>query len=304
MRAGLLLLAACGSVHFTDPNAPQLFRSKAHYTTGAAPEPVVWLPVIDVFAERSADCNAARAWTLQIIRSAMLAADPAGTELAGADLSPACIQAPDRKLDATSLRQQILALVASRPSAHVRVAVVYANNIALRVPGPLVDGIDTLRQTGPLWTLARPEVSSQLTPDKAVDWTYTYDVALQKKVADVATAELPLQSDTGIDSGWLPILGAADLPRARAAKFCTGSAGVSLSGLASNGSSSPVVASQPPLFRALFDQRFAVPKSQFSTRSVEVEVEGCSANCNRFFSGSPGELRRWDTTPGCLLGTP
>jgi hypothetical protein len=306
MRAIALaaLLAACGSVHFTDPNAPQLFRSKAQYTTGATAEPVVWLPVIDVFAESSADCDGARAWTLQTIRRAMLAADPAGRELAGADLSPTCVQAPDRSLDLTALRQQIQSAVVALPSAHVRVAVVYANNIVLPLPGRIVDVLQTLRSSGFLWTLARPAVLSELTPDQNVEWTYTYDPALQQQFAAAVAKDFPLQSDTGVDSGLLPILGSADLPKAREAKVCSATDGVSLFQLTRDGASHSISASQPPLFRKQFDQRYGVPRSQFAVQTAEVEVEGCSANCGRFFSGSPGDLRRWNTTPGCFLGGP
>ena len=157
MRAKLLaaLLAGCGSVHFTDPNAPHLFRSKAQYTAGSAPEPLVWLPVIDIFSETAGGCDAARNWTLQTIRSAMLSAQGGGRELAGADLSPTCAQAPDRTLDLAALRQQIQSAAAAYPSAHVRVAVVYANDIALPLPGAIVDALHTLRPSAFLWTVTR-----------------------------------------------------------------------------------------------------------------------------------------------------
>jgi hypothetical protein len=298
------MLAACGSVHFTDPNAPQLFRSKAQYATGARPEPVVWLPVIDVFAETASACDGARAWTLQTIRRAMLAADPAGRELAGADLSPTCAQAPARGLDLAALRQQIQSAVLAYPSAHVRVAVVYANNIVLPIPGGIVDVLQTLRASGFLWTLARPAVLSELTPDQNVEWTYTYDSTLQQQFAAAVAKDFPLQSDTGVDSGLLPILGSADLPKAREGKVCSATDGVSLIRLSRDGTSHSIVASQPPLFRKQFDQRYGVPRSQFAVQTAQVDVEGCSANCGGYFTGFPGDLRRWNTTTGCFLEGP
>ena len=306
MRAKLLaaLLAGCGSVHFTDPNAPHLFRSTAQYTSGAIAEPLVWLPVIDIFSETAVACDAARSWTLQAIRAAMLAADPRGRELAGADLSPTCAQAADRSLDLAALRQQIQSAAAAYPSAHVRVAVVYANDIALPLPGTIVDVLRTLHDSTLLWTVARGPVSSQLRPDFVVEWTYTHDPALQQRLAASATAQLPLQSDTGADSGLRPVLGSGDLPRARAAKLCSATPGISLVRLSPDGSASPVTVDQPPLFRIRFAQRSAVPKSGFQAQQAGLEVEGCSANCGGYFTGYPGDLRRWDTTQGCLLGGP
>src|SRR5438067_1121387 len=195
------LLTGCGAVHFTDPNPPQLFRSVAQYTSAAVPEPVVWLAVLDLFTESgNADaCAAAHVWTLQAIHDAMTAVQAPQMELPHADLSPSCAQTADRSLDTSSLEQQLRSAAAAFPSAHVRVVVVYANDIALEVPGTIVD---------------------------------------------------------------------------RAG---------------------------PPTFQPRFNQRYAVPKSRFAPQQAEVDVEGCMAHCDRFFSARPGDLRRWDTTQGCLL---
>jgi hypothetical protein len=299
-----LLLIGCGAVYFTEPNHPVLFRSKAQYSTATVAEPVVWMPILDLFAENGGSCPDARAWTLATINAAIVGAGGSGLELAGADLSPTCAQQPDRTLDLPSLRQQIATAVAQFPAAHVRAVIVYANDIALPIPNQVLDALLSLRSQGFLWTLALAPVTGQLTPDQQVPWTYTYDPALAQQLAQVATAQLPLQSDANSDSGFLPILGSGDLPRARETKLCSASAGVIVAGIPADGSSAPVDAHAPPLFEARFAQQVAVPRSQSSIQHAEVEVESCAANCDRYFSASLDDLRRWNTTRGCLLEGP
>lgn len=301
LRLLTLLLAGCGSVHFTDPRPPQLFRSTAEYTASAAAEPVVWMPVLDLFAEKTESCDTARAWTRGAIRAAFLAVQAPRLELQGADLSPTCAQAPDRTLDAAALQQQVAAAVAAFPGAHVRVVVVYANDIALPVPPAVHDALATLRAAGFLWVVGRDPVAPQLAPDQAVGWTFTYDPALPGALAALVAQQLPLQSDAAVDSGFRVLLGSGDLPRAREIKVCAASDGVSLVRAEPGGSATAVDTAQPPLFRVIFPQRVAVPKPQFSVQHAAVELEGCSAECDRYFTGFPGDLRRWDSTRGCLL---
>src|SRR5438067_2870129 len=295
------LLTGCGAVHFTDPNPPQLFRSVAQYTSAAVPEPVVWLAVLDLFTESgNADaCAAARVWTLQAIHDAMTAVRAPQMELPHADLSPSCTQAADRSLNTSLLEQQLRSAAAAFPSAHVRVVVVYANDIALEVPGTIVDGLQTLRQYGLLWTIARGPVSSQLASDRSVAWTFVSDPGLRKAIAAAAADDLPLQTDA-IDASAKPILGRDDLPRARELKVCAATQAV-VQHVAVDGTPSPVDRAGPPTFQPQFNQRYAVPKSQFAPQRAEVDVEGCMAHCDRFFTARPGDLRRWDTTQGCLL---
>lgn len=298
----IIAIAGCGSVHFTDPNAPLLFRSTMVYSAGAVSEPTIWLPIVDVFDESPGDCANAQTWTLKIIRGAMLAADQRGVELAGAVLG--CTQAPTRTLDVAALQQQIQSAIAARPAAHAKVVVVYANNIALPAPDAIAGALTTLRGGGLLWTVCRAPVSTQIASDQTMPWTFTYDVALQGQLATSFSTQLPLQSDTQVDSGPRAILGRADLPKARAAKICSATPGLSFVSVAESGVAFPVSQAQPPQFRALFQQRYAVPKSQFTVQQASFEVEGCEANCTGYFAKTPGDLHVWETTRGCFLEGP
>jgi hypothetical protein len=296
-----LFCAGCGAVHFTEPDPPALFRSKADYSSAAVAEPVVWLPVLDLFAESPEACDGARAWTLQSIRDAMTAAPAPHLELAGADLSPSCAQDPARALDAAGLQGEIENAVAAFPAGHVRVVIVYANNVELAVPDSVATPLVTLRQSGFLWTVARAPVSSQIAADQVIDWTFAADPALAQSLATAASHELPLQSDS-IDLSPQPIFAGGDLSRARSVKLCAADGLVTVANMAQDGSATEVNPGQPPVFEVEFAPRYALPRSQFQPQHASVEVEGCSDHCDRYVTFQPGDLRRWDTTRGCLLG--
>src|SRR5947209_6317423 len=90
----LLLASACGAVHYGDPNPPQLFRSTVEYTSAVRSEPLVWMPLIDLFDESGTGCSGAQQWARQALRSAMRATSGDTVELTGALVSPQCDQPP------------------------------------------------------------------------------------------------------------------------------------------------------------------------------------------------------------------
>src|SRR5438477_2462553 len=69
----LFVAAACGSVHFTDPNQPQLFRSTVEYAAGAQSEPLAWMPLIELLDEGGIGCAAVQQWTAQPLRASVRA---------------------------------------------------------------------------------------------------------------------------------------------------------------------------------------------------------------------------------------
>lgn len=305
MRIGCcLVLAACGSVNYTDPNAPRLFRSTVTYTTSAQEEPLVWMPLIDLFDESGINCTAAQAWLRQAIRSAVQATSHNPVELEGALVSPGCDQQPSRTLDVDALRQQIADAAAARPTAHVKALVVYANNISLPAPAGVVEGLSQLRASGFLWLLARAAIESSVPADAAQDWTFTYDATLSANLSKTLAPVFPLISDAGADSGPQPILGRDDLPHTQAVKICKTGPSLSFPDVPRNGTAFAVNPAQPPHYRVTFPQQVAVPHANFSVQKTSFEIEGCSANCAGYFSSEPGDLRRWDQTRGCFLVAP
>ena len=49
-------------------------------------------------------------------------------------------------------------------------------------------------------------------------------------------------------------------------------------------------------------QKVALPRSLFQSSTFSVAVEGCTANCDRYFIGNPGDdPLRWYEADRCLL---
>src|SRR3954469_7979601 len=117
LRAMPLLAAACGSVHYVDPNQPGLFRATVEYRTSAQSEPMVWMTLIDLFDESGTGCAAAQQWAAQAVRGAMRATASDAVELPGMLVSPNCDQPPGRAVDAVALQNQIALAASSRPAA-------------------------------------------------------------------------------------------------------------------------------------------------------------------------------------------
>jgi hypothetical protein len=293
-------------VKFVDSHPPDLFHSANEYRTSPAAEPIVWMPVLDLFVETGANCQEAKSWTLETIRAAMAVEGAPRLELAAQDVSPSCNQPPRRAVDAVAAVAAFRSAERSFPAGHVRGIVVYANNIDLPVPATLSDSLTAMRIAELprlFWAAARKQATDQLKPDQSVGWTYTGDGAIQKALASVASADLPLQSDAQTQSGWQPLLPAAQLSRARQIKACSVPAPAVLQGATSDGTAVAIDQGQPPTYSVQFKPRIASPRSQFTPaqQSVVLQVEVCSANCDRFLYYRPDDPpSRWNQTRGCL----
>jgi hypothetical protein len=307
-----VLLLSCGQVHFVETRPPRLFHAQAEWRTGAAPEPVLWMPVLDLFIERPQDCAPAKAWTLAAVRAAMSANEMFKIELPAQDLSPQCNQPPERGLDIAAAQAALQRAREANPQLHLRPIVVYANNIDLAVAESLrvsllgFKGAEAAqaRPVPLVWSLSRQEVALQLGADNGVKWSYTGDSALAARIAAIAAADLPLQSDTNFRAGPLQLLTGQEMARARLFKVCTVPRGVTLAGAAGDGRATATDVAHPPLFSVDIPQRIGLPRSKFQPQVVTVPVEACEGNCERYFNFRPGEEPRpWNATPGCLEGT-
>jgi len=302
----VVLMVGCGEVKFVDSHPPDLFHSADEYRTSPVAEPIVWMPVLDLFVETGGSCPEARSWTLQMIRAAMAVDGAPRVELAAQDVSPACNQPPRRAIDAVAAAAAFRSAARSFPGGHVRGIIVYANNIDLPVPATLSDSLTALRLAElPLlfWAAARKQAADQLRADQAVAWTYAGDGAIQTALASVASTDLPLQSDAETQSGPRPLLPAAQIARARQIKACSVPTPVTLQGATPDGTAVAIDQGQPPRYSVQFRPRIALPRSQFTPaqQSVVVQVEVCAANCDRFLFYKPGDPpRRWNETRGCL----
>jgi hypothetical protein len=78
---------------------------------------------------------------------------------------------------------------------------------------------------------------------------------------------------------------------------------VTLQGATPDGTAVAIDQGRPPRYSVQFKPRIALPRSQFTPaqQSVVVQVEVCSANCDRFIFYKPDDPpHRWNETRGCL----
>jgi hypothetical protein len=308
MRAVLLalLLLGCGEVHFVDPNPPRLFRTAASYTSAAVDEPVVWIAILDLFFEDTSGCDWAREATLLAVRQGFAAAGTRQLELAAQDLSPDCRQRGQLPLDVQGVRAQFDSAEAAFPGAHVRPVIVYVDDLNLLISAETLAALNAVRSrpdvAALVWTVSHASVSAQLGADRAVAWSYAGDGDLVNRVGAAVKADLPLQTTAALSSGPVPLLTPSQLETTREFKLCNypdpGASNYPLVGPAH-----VLDRARPPTITFAVPQRVATPKSKFETSTLDVTVEGCLANCDRYYIGEPGaDPIRWDEANRCLLG--
>ena len=307
MRPSLLalLLAGCGQVHFVDPNPPRLFQTAVKYTSGAVDEPVVWIAIFNLFFQDATGCAWAREATLSSLRQGFAVAGARQLELAAQDLSPDCRQRGQRQLDVAAVQTAFANAQAVFPGAHVRPVIVYVDDIDLVAPSETAAAIGVVR-SGPggqalLWTVAYEPVTTQLRPDRSIDWGYAGDAALATRLAAMVKADLPLQTTASPSSGPVPLLDGAQLETTREFKVCKVPDG-NAAGYPAVGVMHVLDRARPPTVTFTVPQRVALPRSLFQSSTFSVAVEGCTADCDRYFIGNPGDdPLRWDEADRCLL---
>jgi len=309
MRAILpaLLAAGCGEVHFVEPNPPRLFRNTAAFTSAAVSEPVVWVAVTNLFIENASECAWARQISVAAIREAIARAGGEQIEVNAQDLSPDCRRRGETPLDVNSLRAGFGAAQIALPATHVRPLIVYVDNIDF----PLIDepaAIEQARATsspfrGLLWTVSFASVSAQLHADRSVAWSYAGDATLADRIGEVVKAELPLQSTASAASGAVPLLDGSQLDVTREFKVCAVPAEAAPDSYPALGTTHVLDGAHPPTITFKLPQVVATPKSSFSKSTFKASVEGCTANCDRYFIREPGaDPFRWSDMPDCALG--
>ena len=307
MRTSLLaiLLAGCGEVHFVDPNPPRLFQAAIKYTSRAVDEPVVWIAIFNLFFQDATGCAWARETTLSSLRQGFAGAGARQLELPAQDLSPDCRQRGQQQLDVVAVQTAFANSQAVFPGAHVRPVIVYIDDIDLAAPSETAAAIDIVRfwpgGRPILWTVAYQPVTAQLHPDRSADWGFAGDPALATRLAAMVKADLPLQTTASLSSGPVPLLDAAQLETTREFKVCT-IPNANVTSFPSVGITHVLDRAHPPTVTFSLPQKVALPRSLFQSSTFSVAVEGCTANCDRYFIGNSGDdPLRWDEADRCLL---
>ena len=309
MRAPLLALlaAACGEVHFVEPNPPRLFRNTAEFTSAAVSEPVVWVAVTNLFIQDASECAWARQTTLAAVREAIARAGGEQIEVNAQDLAPDCRRRGEAQLDVDALRAGFGAAQIALPASHVRPLIVYVDNIDF----PLVAESPSIEQARAtivqfpalLWTVSFESVSAQLHADRSVDWSYAGDPTLPDRIGELVKAELPLESTATAASGAVPLLDGSQLDVAREFKVCAVPPGAAPDSYPALGTTHVLDGAHPPTITFQLPQVVASPKSSFWNSTFKASVEGCTANCDRYFIREPGaDPYRWSDMPDCALG--
>ena len=287
-----------------EPNPPRLFHNRAEFTSAAVSEPLVWVAILDLFIQDTTGCAQARAGTLAAIRAAISHVAVPQIELPAQDLSPDCRQRGERALDVPALQAALASARNAFRGAHVRPLIIYVDDVEAQLPPDAFNTISAMRAIdgNHLWTVSFDGVFTQLGAERQIAWTYAGDPALAARLDEAVKADLPLQSTATATSGPVPLLGAAQLDGTREFRLC----GPPRSAV--DGSyPEPLVAhaldrGNPPTVNFAIPQAFAMPKTQFGSSTFTALVEGCTANCDRFFIREPGDdPSRWDQMTRCAL---
>ncbi len=307
MRAVLLalLLLGCGEVHFVDPDPPRLFRTAASYTSAAIEEPVVWIAILDLFFEDASGCDWARQTTLLAVRQGFAAAGTRQLELAAQDLSPDCRERGKLPLDVAGVRAQFDSAQVAFPGAHVRPVIVYVDDVDLPTSAETLAALHAVRSRPDapalVWTISHASVSTQLGADRAVAWSYAGDAGLVNRIGEAVKADLPLQTTAALSSGPVPLLTASQLETTREFKLCK-NPDPAASNYPPVGPAHVLDRVHPPTITFAVPRQVAMPKSQFQNSTFDITVEGCMANCDRYYIGESGaDPVRWDEANHCLL---
>jgi hypothetical protein len=263
------------------------------------------MAIFNLFFQDASGCAWAKETTLSALRQGFALAGGQQLELAAQDLSPDCRQRGQRPLDFSGLNGGFDAAQAAFPAAHVRPVIVYVDDIDLSIPSDTAAALGGVRSMsnvpGLLWAVAYPSVSGQIRADRAVAWSYAGDSELVARLGAVVKADLPLQTTAAVSSGPVPLLTAAQLATTRQFKVCK-APDANAAGYPTVGPAHVLDRAHPPTVTFALPQRVAIPKSLFETASFSVPVEGCAANCERYYIGEPGDDPiRWDEADGCLL---
>jgi hypothetical protein len=298
------LALSCGEVHFVDPHAPVLFRATARFEAATVDEPLVWLAVLDLIVEDSGDCAGVRDWTLSAIRAAFARASVPQIEIPARDLAPTCRRRGETALDVDAIVAAIQEAEASFPQGHVRAIVVYADDIQFPMPLQVGSALSKLRASLArppyLWALSFDTTLAPAGAERIVPWTFSGDPAMQAGLAKVVDADLPLRTAT--QPGPLPLLPEDRLATTLAMKLCANPKGWTVVAGPPPGDTRDIDPNEPPQMVLEVPDATALPKSGYSPPTTTVDVEGCEANCDRYYVGEPGDPpQRWNTTFGCLL---
>ncbi len=305
-----VVLVACGT-RFVEPNPPELRRVRHSLTSPIIDEPVAWLLLVDLHITNPADCAAAQARIDAQLRETLLANGRHGVPIATIEIAPTCTQSPWRWLDVNAV-EELLVDARDRLSPRLRPLIVYVNNVDLALSPDLSSALASIPERfvargglrPVLIGIAHAKARETVPFDVPLDWTFSGDAALTSSLLTLANAELPHR--TQLWSGVQPqvLLEPDVVPTVSELKVCSPDGPLEPTGFTLDGMARPIDLQTPPRYRVLLTDSLAVPPSSFVAESIDLELELCSGNCDRFVRTDEGALAEWNAVPGCFSTEP
>lgn len=307
------LAAACGMacpVPFVEPNPPVVELFERTYQPPTVAEPVFYAVVFDVHLSIEAECDGLKARLRQEAHDLFLRPGIPGAELPFMDLTPNCQQAADRSLDVTALEAAIRAEEDTWGRRRVRPILLYVNNVDLAVPNGFKANLIQLRfsadQRGAprplLWGLVMPRARQDTAFDRSSIWTYASYSRLMWGIDAAAQEDLPLVSAANSPAGGVPLFTEAELARVRQFRGCIPlDPRIQGMGYAMPDATVTVDLARPPRFQFTAGATQPTPRASFNFSPLTFRVEGCSANCDRYYQLPSGHLEVWNRSPFCVL---
>jgi hypothetical protein len=273
------------------------------YTPPTESAPLVYLPMYDLDLPSEMRCSDAEGLIDSSVMNAAVsvsANDPEHPPILRLDpqrisvntAGVLCQQDDSRNFDPIALAARIRsALDAKLPGRRARVLAVYANNLNLELPVPLLQSFNTLRASFPatstsaqqlaLFAIAPTRAVVSLMPDQGVDFVGTEEPAFGPIVAAGLGAVWPFRTVLHNDQTVVPLLAAAEIAKYGLYRICSASAPISPIG--SSSITQGILRPGPvgPAYTVPLPAQVLQPPVHFDPPSVQVRWQGCRALCDR-----------------------
>lgn len=283
--------------------------------------PLVAIPIFDLEIPNEERCNAAQ----QLVRSAVLdaATEIAADEATGAEVlildsvqlatldGVLCRQASDRFFDPYVVADQIEERITERfgPDRRVRVAVIYATNLDLALPGPLVSAFSLLEseldvgapdRRGMLVAIGPDATTSALGPDRSGQWLASEEPAFRDSIKGLLRTVWPFRTVLHNDQTVVPLASVEERDRFEAYRICIASEQVLPLGTTEIDNGVFFVGDTGPAYRVRLSPQILIDSSAFILPTIQVTWEACLDLCDHATPTQDPSIP-WERASACLM---
>jgi hypothetical protein len=273
------------------------------YTPPTESAPLVYLPMYDLDLPSEMRCTDAEGLIDASIMNAAVAIsaqDPEHPPLLRIDperisinsTGVVCQQDNLRNFDPIALAARIRATIDSNyPGRRIRVLAVYANNLDLELPLPLLQSFDTLRasfsgsatvsQQLAVFAIAPMRASESLMADFRIPFLGTEEPAFAPTVASALGALWPFRTVLHNEHTVVPLLSSAEVGKYGLYRICNATAPIVPLGTSSIADGVLRPGPEGPAYTVPLPMQVLEPPTAFSPPSVTVRWQGCRSLCDR-----------------------